>query len=100
MNKKELHFDGVKLVSGIEKLAGAVKSTLGPSGQTVLIESPEHTHGITVTKDGVTVARAVNWTVLLVRRATELRPALFWLRLWSRAGFIWMMPTRRMCCAS
>ena len=60
MNKKELHFDGVKLVSGIEKLAGAVKSTLGPSGQTVLIESPEHTHGITVTKDGVTVARAVN----------------------------------------
>jgi len=46
-------------VSGIEQLARAVKSTLGPSGQTVLIESPNHTHGITVTKDGVTVAKAV-----------------------------------------
>jgi chaperonin GroEL len=56
---KELYFDGVKLVSGIEQLARAVKSTLGPSGQTVLIESPNHTHGITVTKDGVTVAKAI-----------------------------------------
>jgi len=49
-----------KLVSGIEKISGAVKSTLGPSGNTVLIESPHHTHGITVTKDGVTVAKAVD----------------------------------------
>ena len=56
---KELYFDGVKLINGIEQLAKAVKSTLGPSGQTVLIESPNHTHGITVTKDGVTVAKAV-----------------------------------------
>jgi len=44
----------------IEKIAKAVKSTLGPSGQTVLIESPQHTHGITVTKDGVTVAKSVS----------------------------------------
>jgi len=57
---KDLHFEGDKLVSGIEKLSRAVKSTLGPSGQTVLIESPHHTHGITVTKDGVTVAKAVD----------------------------------------
>jgi len=49
-----------KLISGIEKMAQAVKSTLGPSGNTVLIESPQHTHGITVTKDGVTVAKAVD----------------------------------------
>jgi chaperonin GroEL len=49
-----------KLISGIEKMAQAVKSTLGPSGNTVLIESPHHTHGITVTKDGVTVAKAVD----------------------------------------
>jgi chaperonin GroEL len=49
-----------KLISGITKMANAVKSTLGPSGNTVLIESPQHTHGITVTKDGVTVARAVD----------------------------------------
>ena len=49
-----------KLYAGIEKIANAVKSTLGPSGQTVLIESPQHTNGITVTKDGVTVAKAVS----------------------------------------
>jgi len=49
-----------KLIKGIESISAAVKSTLGPSGQTVLIESPHHTHGITVTKDGVTVAKAVD----------------------------------------
>ena len=49
-----------KLASGIQKMAKAVKSTLGPSGNTVLIESPQHTHGITVTKDGVTVAKSVD----------------------------------------
>jgi chaperonin GroEL len=60
---KELVFSEegrVKLVSGIKKIAGAVKSTLGPNGNTVLIESPHHVHGITVTKDGVTVAKAVD----------------------------------------
>lgn len=60
---KDMVFDSegrVKLISGITKMANAVKSTLGPSGNTVLIESPHHTHGITVTKDGVTVARAVD----------------------------------------
>lgn len=49
-----------KLYKGIEKISSAVKSTLGPEGQTVLIESTEHTHGMTVTKDGVTVAKAVS----------------------------------------
>lgn len=49
-----------KLINGISKISNAVKSTLGPSGNTVLIESPQHTHGITVTKDGVTVAKAVD----------------------------------------
>jgi chaperonin GroEL len=49
-----------KLINGVTKMARAVKSTLGPSGNTVLIESPQHTHGITVTKDGVTVAKAVD----------------------------------------
>ena len=59
---KNLQFDEEgrkKLYAGISKIAQAVKSTLGPSGQTVLIESPHHTNGITVTKDGVTVAKAV-----------------------------------------
>ena len=60
---KELHFsnDGRdKLIRGVIKMARAVKSTLGPNGNTVLIESPNHTHGITVTKDGVTVAKSVD----------------------------------------
>lgn len=60
---KDLQFDDegrLRLISGVTKMSKAVKSTLGPSGHTVLIESPNHTHGITVTKDGVTVAKAVD----------------------------------------
>ena len=60
---KNLAFDTdarSKLVAGITKLSKAVKSTLGPQGQTVLIESQVHTHGITVTKDGVTVAKSID----------------------------------------
>ena len=49
-----------RLVDGIRKLSEAVKSTLGPSGNTVLIESNQHTAGMTVTKDGVTVARSID----------------------------------------
>jgi chaperonin GroEL len=59
---KELYFsqDAVgRLIGGITKMSNAVKSTLGPHGNTVLIESPQHTHGITVTKDGVTVAKSI-----------------------------------------
>ena len=59
---KDLSFDDEareKLISGISKISNAVKSTLGPQGQTVLIESAEHTQGLTVSKDGVTVARSV-----------------------------------------
>lgn len=49
-----------RLISGIEKISSAVKSTLGPLGKTVLIESPNHTRGITITKDGVTVAKSID----------------------------------------
>lgn len=59
---KDLFFGGTgrkKLVSGVVKMSHAVKSTLGPRGNTVLIESIHHTHGITVTKDGVTVAKSI-----------------------------------------
>ena len=49
-----------KLISGITKISKAVKSTLGPRGNTVIIESPGHTQGLTVTKDGVTVAKSVD----------------------------------------
>ena len=78
---KELFFgsDGrERLIHGIDKLSNAVKSTLGPRGNTVLIESPEHTHGITVTKDGVTVAKSVslldpveNLAVRMMKEAAE-----------------------------
>jgi chaperonin GroEL len=67
-----------KLVSGVVKMSKAVKSTLGPGGNTVLIESPSHTHGITVTKDGVTVAKSIdlfdpseNLAVKMMKEAAE-----------------------------
>ena len=67
-----------KLTEGITKLSKAVKSTLGPSGNTVLIESEQHTHGITVTKDGVTVAKSIdlldpveNLAVRMMKEAAE-----------------------------
>tara|TARA_A100001201_G_scaffold79900_2_gene71367 strand:- start:1141 stop:2760 length:1620 start_codon:yes stop_codon:yes gene_type:complete len=78
---KELDFGSEgrdKLIKGITKIANAVKSTLGPRGNTVLIESPEHTASITVTKDGVTVAKAVelldpveNLAVRIMKQAAE-----------------------------
>lgn len=60
---KQLTFDADArhhLSEGIRKISKAVKSTLGPRGKTVLIESQHHTHGITVTKDGVTVAKSID----------------------------------------
>ena len=47
-NPKELvlHEEArTKLKAGINKISEAVKSTLGPEGNTVVIESPAHTHG-------------------------------------------------------
>jgi chaperonin GroEL len=49
-----------KLKKGISILAGAVKSTLGPEGSTVLIEDSNVVGGYRVTKDGVTVAKSIN----------------------------------------
>ena len=67
-----------KLIKGITKIANAVKSTLGPRGNTVLIESPQHTASITVTKDGVTVAKSIelldpveNLAVRIMKQAAE-----------------------------
>ena len=65
-----------KLVSGIDKLAEAVGSTLGPSGQCVLIEGDYGEPHIT--KDGVTVANSIllidpveNLGVSLVKQAAK-----------------------------
>ena len=67
-----------RLIDGIRKLSEAVKSTLGPSGNTVLIESQNHTSGMTVTKDGVTVAKSIdlvdpieNLAVRIMKQAAE-----------------------------
>jgi chaperonin GroEL len=78
---KEIHFGDEgqkKLKSGIKKIAGAVKSTLGARGRTVLIESENHVGGITVTKDGVTVAKSINLydptenlAVIMMRQAAD-----------------------------
>ena len=46
------------LLAGVDVLADAVKVTMGPRGRNVVIENPgKHP---TLTKDGVTVARAIN----------------------------------------
>lgn len=67
-----------KLMDGVRKMTMAVGSTMGAKGNTVLIESPNHTKGITVTKDGVTVAKAVrlidpieNLAVSIMREGSE-----------------------------
>jgi chaperonin GroEL len=60
MAAKEIHFDveaRARLKVGVDKLARAVKATLGPKGRNVVLDrkfgSP------TVTKDGVTVAKEI-----------------------------------------
>ena len=47
-----------RLLKGVNTLADAVKVTMGPRGRNVIIEQPGQ-HPI-LTKDGVTVARAIN----------------------------------------
>jgi len=46
-----------QLHNGLNKVANAVKATLGPGGSNVLIEQP---FGIHTTKDGVTVAKSIH----------------------------------------
>lgn len=59
--KKELRYREqarAKLLSGINQLADAVKVSLGPKGRNVVIETQFNTP--TLTKDGVSIADAVN----------------------------------------
>lgn len=54
---KDIVFNTDKLAAGVDKLADAVKITMGPKGRTVVIEK---SYGLpSATKDGVTVAKAV-----------------------------------------
>src|SRR5207245_6668369 len=60
MAAKQLQFDESArhaLLRGIEKLAKAVKATLGPSGRNVILDKKFGSP--TVTKDGVTVAKEI-----------------------------------------
>jgi len=47
-----------KLLAGVDILADAVKTTLGPKGRNVVIQKSYG--GIHITKDGVTVAKSIN----------------------------------------
>ena len=59
-----------KLRSGVNKIANAVKSTLGAAGTTVVLEDDlGRPH---VTKDGVTVARYVNLSDPVEHLAAEI----------------------------
>src|SRR5262244_3192336 len=57
---KQITYDEVarrKAVEGVQKLAKAVKVTLGPAGKNVIIE--KSFGGPTVTKDGATVSKEI-----------------------------------------
>jgi len=57
---REVHFNKEardKLMTGVDKVANAVKCTLGPKGRNVVIENAHGTPN--VTKDGVTVAKHI-----------------------------------------
>jgi chaperonin GroEL len=63
MAVKQLAFEAdarAALLAGVEKLAAAVKSTLGPRGRNAIID--KSWGGPTVTKDGVTVAEEIDLT--------------------------------------
>lgn len=75
---KEIELNRDRLLIGVDKMATAVASTMGPYGRTVLLESENHVGGVTVTKDGVTVAKAIvledpveNLAVTLFKQAAE-----------------------------
>ena len=60
MAAKEIAYDidaRERMLRGVQKLAKAVKSTLGPSGRVVILE--KSFGAPTVTKDGVTVAKEI-----------------------------------------
>jgi len=62
-NKKQLKYGDEareKIKAGVDKLANAVKVTLGPKGQYVIIDRPLDNSIPIVTNDGVTIAREIN----------------------------------------
>ncbi len=67
------------MLEGVERLADAVQVTLGPKGRNVIIDQSFGTPKIT--KDGVTVAKAIEFSdkhlnlgAQLVRQVSIIRP--------------------------
>jgi len=79
MAAKQLKYDSDarhSVLTGIEKLSRAVKTTLGPSGRNVVLDKKFGSP--TITKDGVTVAKEIeledhieNTGVALIRQAAS-----------------------------
>jgi len=62
---KQITFDETArraLERGVDKLADAVKITLGPRGRHVVLDDRNKYIGITITTDGVSIARAIELT--------------------------------------
>ncbi len=73
MAAKELTFEvdaRKKLLAGVEKLARAVKSTLGPRGRNAVLD--KSWGGPNVTKDGVTVAEEIELTDAVENMGAQL----------------------------
>jgi chaperonin GroEL len=73
MAVKELAFDveaRMKMLQGVEKLALAVKSTLGPRGRNAILD--KSWGGPTVTKDGVTVAEEIEFRDKIENQGAQL----------------------------
>ena len=75
MAAKQLSFDESArhaLLRGIEKLAKAVKATLGPSGRNVILDKKFGSP--TITKDGVTVAKEIELEDSYENMGAQTRP--------------------------
>src|SRR6266403_27720 len=73
MAAKQLQFDEAArqaLLRGVEKLAKAVKATLGPSGRNVILDKKFGSP--TITKDGVTVAKEIELEDLYENMGAQL----------------------------
>jgi len=57
------------IIAGVDKVANAVKTTLGPSGKCVAISTE---YGTDITRDGVTVAKSINLTCPIENTGAEL----------------------------
>ena len=108
MAAKDLAFDTdarLELLAGVEKLANAVKSTLGPRGRNALLD--KSWGGPTATKDGVSVAEEIeledkrqNLGAQLVKEAASktsdnslrlcLLPSFSWI-LVSLQSILWLV---------